>query len=300
MQGFKNAVLLSCAPWCSLMHSLVTGHFHFQKRLCQEENFSHMGLCSWKSISVPSIVKKAVGFSAPHWQRRLMLPWTLPPKPRGRSLYPFLSSLPWAKEARALQLLDPTVTALCCQCRHTDLDKTDSSQCQKKLMACTGVSPGSSSISQNSTSQRQGSCLSCLQPWQLMSPGHAPLSLHTHSPPPLSSYHTTPACSTLVPYIWQSFPSNSHPSSKETMQRYLNHPQIPVAREWCSINEAAPAAMRTLLSSSAIKNSMRLSLNAESKPFTWRTQPLPVDLWRRSLCIPCDSKVWHGDGAVHC
>lgn len=43
-------------------------------------------------------------------RRRLMLPWTLPPKPRGRSLYPFLSSLPWAKEARALQLLDPTVT----------------------------------------------------------------------------------------------------------------------------------------------------------------------------------------------
>lgn len=68
MQGFENAVLLSCAPWCSLMHSLVTGHFHFQKRLCQRENFSHMGLCSWKSISVPSIVKKAAGFTAPHWQ----------------------------------------------------------------------------------------------------------------------------------------------------------------------------------------------------------------------------------------
>lgn len=42
--------------------------------------------------------------------RRRLFPWTLPPKPRGRPLYPLLSSLPWGKEARALQLFVPTVT----------------------------------------------------------------------------------------------------------------------------------------------------------------------------------------------
>lgn len=152
--------------------------------------------------------------------KRRGVPWTLPPKPGGRSLYPFHSSLPWGKEARALQLLSGDsgkTPALCCPCRHTNLNKT---------------------------------------------------------------------C--------------SHPSSKETMQRHLNHPQIPVAGEQCSINEAAPMAMRTLLSSSAIKKNTRFPLNAESNPFTWRTQPVSVDLWKGSFSTPCDSKVWHGDGAVHC
>lgn len=42
--------------------------------------------------------------------RRRLFPLTLPPRHRGRPLYPFLSPLPWDKEARTLQLLVPTVT----------------------------------------------------------------------------------------------------------------------------------------------------------------------------------------------
>lgn len=223
--------------------------------------------------------------------RRRLFPLTLPPRHRGRPPLPFSFTSTLGQGGQNSTAACPhsnsgKTPALCCQCRHTNLDKTDSSQCQQKLMPSTGVSPWSSSMSQKSTSQRQGSCL---QPCQLISPGHAAY-------PSIS----TPAFFALVLYIWQSFPCNSPPSSKETMQRHLNQPQIPVAGEQCSINEAVPTAMRTLLSSSAIKNSMRLSLNAESNPFTWRTQPVSVDLWRRSFYIPCDSKVWHGDEAVHC
>lgn len=140
-------------------------------------------------------------------------------------------------------------------------------------MPSAGVSPWSSSISRESTSLRQGSWLALAM---------LPIPPYPFPPSPPSSYHTTPAFFALVLYIWQSFPCNSHPSSKETVQRHLNQPQVPVAGERCSINEA----MRALVSSSAIKNSMSLSLNTESNPFTWRTQPVSIDLWRRSFYIP--------------
>lgn len=223
--------------------------------------------------------------------RRRLFPLTLPPRHRGRPLYPFLSPLPWDKEARTLQLLVPTVTVERPQLFAVSADTqiwTRQIPVSVNKSWCLPLEclHGPSSMSQKSTSRRQGSCL---QPCQLISPGHAAY-------PSIS----TPAFFALVLYIWQSFPCNSPPSSKETMQRHLNQPQIPVAGERCSINKAVPTAMRTLLSSSAIKNSMRLSLNAESNPFTWRTQPVSVDLWRRSFYIPCDSKVWHGDEAVHC
>lgn len=270
----------------------------------KQKGFLHCAKSSsCRSTSVPFIAKKAIGFSAAHWQEE-EFPSTLPSRPRGRPLYT-LSSLPWSKEARALQLLVSPVTVLSdpssllsVQTCKFGQDRFHSVTTKAEALHWSVSMVQQHVPAQNISEARKlpvlPAALSADYPWPCC------LSLNTHSPPPLSSYYTTPACLTLIPYIWQIFPCNSHPSSKETMQRHLNHPQIPVAGERCSINEAAPTAMRTLISSSAIKNSTRLSLHAESNPFTWRTQPVSVDLWRRRFCIPCASNAWHRDGAVHC
>lgn len=85
---------------------------------------------------------------------------------------------------------------------------------------------------------------------------------------------------------------NSHTSSKQqTIDMHLNHPQIPIFREWCNINKAVPAAVRIFLTSNGIKTSTRFSLKAVSNQFSWRTQAVSRDLWRRGFCTPCVFKV---------
>lgn len=85
---------------CPLMFfdALISGRaFSFQKRFCQGENSSHMGLCSWKSIIVPSIIKKAAGFQCSSltggdWCFHGLCPQSLEGEPFTLFFHPYLGA----------------------------------------------------------------------------------------------------------------------------------------------------------------------------------------------------------------
>lgn len=115
VRGELSKILVSSQPLWSNKHK---GFLHCAKS------------SSCKSTSVPSTAKKAMGFSAAHWQEEF--PQTLPPRPRGRPLstllfHPYLG----ARRPELYSCLSPQwhccqTPALCYQCRHANLDKTGS------------------------------------------------------------------------------------------------------------------------------------------------------------------------------
>ena len=146
-----------------------------------------------------------------------MFPSSFPPQVRGCSLYLIFHPYLGTRRSELYSCLSPPGTVeglqLFTSNRHLNLDTPNSTQCQQKLMSWTGASPWSSSNSHSNPPQRQGSCLSCLQPFQSFVHGHAacpwlPISTSASPFPYHPAFHgqevpslscTSLVCLTLLP-----------------------------------------------------------------------------------------------------